>query len=193
MIDHAATQLSSSRVTWQHADALSLPFEDASFDWVVCQFGIMFVPDRIKAYGEALRVLKSGGSFIFNVWDKIEENEFAHLVSRSVEALFPQDPPMFLRRTPHGYHNQEAIRHELKQAGFSELTFETVASRSRASSASYPAIGYCQGTPLRSEIESRGASCLQEATHAATEAISGQFGTGAVDGKIQAHIILAYR
>ena len=193
MIDHAATQLSSSRVTWQQADALKLPFEDSSFDCVVCQFGIMFVPDKLNAYWEALRVLKPGGSFVFNVWDKIEDNEFAHLVANSVEALFPQDPPMFLRRTPHGYHNKEAIQQELHQAGFSKLKFETVARRCRASSPSQPAIGYCQGTPLRGEIEARGASCLQEATDAATEAIAARFGTNAVDGKIQAHVILAYR
>ena len=193
MIDHAASQLSSSRVAGQQADALKLPFEDASFDCIVCQFGIMFVPDKLKAYREALRVLKSGGSFIFNVWDKIEENEFAHLVADSVEALFPQDPPMFLRRTPYGYHNKEAIQQELQQAGFSKLECETIARRSRASSPSQPAIGFCQGTPLRGEIEARGASCLQEATDAAAEAITARFGTGAVDGKIQAHVILAYR
>ena len=64
MVDHAAMQFSSSRVAWQKADALKLPFEDASFDCVVCQFGIMFVPDKLKAYREALRVLKSGGSFM---------------------------------------------------------------------------------------------------------------------------------
>src|SRR5262249_7568926 len=94
-IYHPPPQLSSLRVTWRQADALNLPFEDSSFDCVVCQFGIMFVPDKLKAYREVLRVLKPGGSFIFNVWDKIEENEFAHLVADSVEALFPQDPPMF--------------------------------------------------------------------------------------------------
>jgi ubiquinone/menaquinone biosynthesis C-methylase UbiE len=193
MLDHAATHLSSSRVTWQQADALNLPFEDALFDRVVCQFGIMFVPDKLKAYQEALRVLKPGGSFIFNVWDKIEENEFARLVAEAVKALFPQNPPMFLGRTPYGYHNQETIRDELLKTGFSGVKSETIVCRSRASSPSHPAIGYCQGTPLRGEIEARGVSCLQEATDAATEAIASRFGIGAVDGKIQAHVIVAYR
>ena len=100
---------------------------------------------------------------------------------------------MFLRRTPYGYHNKEAIQQELQQAGFSKLECETIARRSRASSPSQPAIGFCQGTPLRGVIEARGASCLQEATDAAAETITARFGTGAVDGKIQAHVILAYR
>jgi hypothetical protein len=100
---------------------------------------------------------------------------------------------MFLRRTPHGYHNKEAIQQELQRAGFSKLKCETITCRSRASSPNQPAIGYCQGTPLRGEIEARGASRLQEATDAAAEAIAAQFGAGAIDGKIQAHVILAYR
>jgi ubiquinone/menaquinone biosynthesis C-methylase UbiE len=107
MIDYAATQLSSSRVRWQQADAMSLPFQDGSFDAVVCQFGVMFFPDTIKAYREALRVLKPGGRFVFNVWDRIEMNEFAHLVTCAVKELFPHDPPMFLTRTPHGHHDPE--------------------------------------------------------------------------------------
>jgi len=193
MIDHAATQLSSSRVRWQQADALSLPFEDACFDGVVCQFGIMFFPDKIKAYREVLRVLKPGGRFVFNVWDRIEENEFAHLVTGAVKALFPQDPPMFLARTPYGHPNPEQIRDELQKAGFTGVKSETIVRRSRAGSPRDPAIGYCQGTPLRGEIEARGASCLREATDAATESIAAQFGVGAVDGKIQAHVIAACR
>jgi ubiquinone/menaquinone biosynthesis C-methylase UbiE len=193
MIDHAATQLSSSRVTWRQADALNLPFEDSPSIASCVSSGSCLYRISLKPIGEVLRVLKPGGSFIFNVWDKIEENEFAHLVADSVEALFPQDPPMFLRRTPHGYHNKEAIQQELQRAGFSKLKCETITCRSRASSPNQPAIGYCQGTPLRGEIEARGASCLQEATDAAAEAIAAQFGAGAVDGKIQAHVILAYR
>jgi ubiquinone/menaquinone biosynthesis C-methylase UbiE len=193
MIDYAATQLSSSRVKWQQADAMSLPFEDTSFDAVVCQFGVMFFPDTIKAYREALRVLKPGGRFVLNVWDRIEENEFAHLVTCAVKELFPHDPPMFLTRTPYGHHDPEKIRNELQKAGFTEVTSETIGRRSQAGSARDPAIGYCQGTPLRSEIEARDASRLQEATDAATESIAAPFGVGPVDGKIQAHVIAARR
>jgi SAM-dependent methyltransferase len=151
----------------------------------------MFFPDKIKAYGEARRVLKPGGLFIFSVWDRIEENEFADIVTNAMKALFPADPPVFLARTPHGFHDPEKIQRGLKQAGFSEITWETVTRRSRAESPRDPAMGYCQGTPLRGEIEARGADRLQEATGAATAAIAERFGFGAVDGKIQAHVFEA--
>ena len=95
MLDHAAEQVSSSRVSWQKADAQALPFPDGAFDAVVCQFGVMFFPDKQKAYREARRVLKPGGRFIFNVWDKIEHNEFADLVTTAVADMFPNDPRAF--------------------------------------------------------------------------------------------------
>src|SRR6266851_4775897 len=72
MLDYAAAQPGLQRVKWQQADALALPFPDASFDAVVCQFGVMFFPDRTKAYREARRVLRPGGHLVFNVWDRIE-------------------------------------------------------------------------------------------------------------------------
>ena len=191
MVDHAATRFSSARVTWWQADALDLPFGNAAFDAVVCQFGVMFFPDKIKAYGEARRVLKPGGRFVFNVWDRIEQNEFAQLVAGAVRDLFPRDPPMFLARTPYGHHDPRKIHDDLRQAGFAEVKCVTVANRSRAPSARDPAIGFCQGTPLRNEIEARDAARLQEATEAAAAAIAAKFGPGPVDGKIQAHVIVA--
>src|SRR3984893_15439184 len=107
MLDHAAELVSSSRVSWQKADAQALPFSDATFDAVVCQFGVMFFPDKQKAYQEARRVLKAGGHFIFNVWDRLENNEFADIVTTAVSEMFPDDPPRFLARTPHGYHDKQ--------------------------------------------------------------------------------------
>ena len=106
MLDHAASkQGSDARITWRQADALNLPFDDASFDAVICQFGVMFFPDRVAGYSEARRVLKSGGSFLFNVWDHIEANEFADVITKVASSVFPEDPPLFLARTPHGYND----------------------------------------------------------------------------------------
>ncbi len=189
MLDFAAVRLTSPRVSWRQADASRLPFEDASFDVVVCQFGVMFFPDRVGAYREVRRVLKPRGHFVFNVWDKIEENEFAALVTGAMIDLFPDDPPLFLARTPHGHHDTETIRNELQEAGFAQAEIETIARRSRAESPSAPAIGYCQGTPLRHEIEKRDRTRLHEATEAATQSIAARFGSGHVDGKTQAHVI----
>jgi ubiquinone/menaquinone biosynthesis C-methylase UbiE len=191
MLDHAAGRISSSRVSWQKVDAQALPFPDGAFDAVVCQFGVMFFPDKQKAYREARRVLKPGGRFVFNVWDRIEHNEFADLVTAAVADLFADDPPRFLARTPHGYYDQQAVIAELRSAGFVNVAAETLTRRSVAPSCRDPAIGFCQGTPLRNEIEARGPGRLVEATEAAASKISAQFGNGPVDGKIQAHVITA--
>jgi ubiquinone/menaquinone biosynthesis C-methylase UbiE len=193
MLDHASSTLSSARVTWQQADALSLPFADGMFDAVVCQFGVMFFPDKPRAFSEVYRVMKPGGRFLFNVWDRIEENEFADLVVRSVAPLFPDDPPLFLARTPHGHHDTAALEVQLRNAGFTAVTTETVTRESASPSAMSVAIGYCQGTPMRSEIEARDAGRLVEATEVAAAAIATQFGPGPVTGQIRAHVITAMR
>jgi ubiquinone/menaquinone biosynthesis C-methylase UbiE len=192
MLDYAASrQAPDSRITWRQADALALPFEDVAFDLVCCQFGAMFFPDRISAYREAKRVLKPGGYFLFNVWDRIEANVFADDVTSALAEIFPNDPPRFLARTPHGYHDTALIRAELEDAGFSDVIIETRAEQSRASSPRQVAIAYCQGTPLRNEIEARGAGKLEAATDHASSAIADKHGSGEVAAKIQAHVIAA--
>lgn len=192
MLDRAAIrQGADGRITWRQADALSLPFEQDSFDAVVCQFGAMFFPDRVCGYREALRVLKPGGRFVFNVWDRIEENDFARIVTDAASAVFPSDPPRFLARTPHGYHDVGLIEAELRMAGFTAIEIMTLQHRSDAPSARSAAIAYCQGTPLRNEIEARDPKALQTVTDRAAEAIAKQYGDGPVSGKIQAHIVVA--
>ncbi len=189
MLDQAAAIGTARPVEWRQADAMRLPFDDASFDAVVCQFGVMFFPEKPKAFAEARRVLKPGGVYLFNVWDRIEENEFADVVTQALATMFPSDPPRFMARTPHGYHDAAVIRRDLAAGGFGAPRIETKAARSRAESPRIPAIAYCQGTPLRSEIEARGANRLGEATDVASAAIAERFGRGSVDGKIQAHIV----
>jgi ubiquinone/menaquinone biosynthesis C-methylase UbiE len=118
-------------------------FEDRTFDAIVCQFGVMFFPEKSRAYSEARRVLRPGGVFIFNVWDRIEENEFADTVTAALELLFPEDPPRFLTRTPHGYHDHETIKRDLASSGFTASPkIITLAARSRAESFRIPAIAY---------------------------------------------------
>jgi ubiquinone/menaquinone biosynthesis C-methylase UbiE len=192
MLDHAKSrQPADSRITWKQADALALPFEDRSFDAVACQFGAMFFPDKVQGYREAHRVLKPGGHFFFSVWDRIEENDFADVITQELAAVFPNDPPRFLARTPHGYHDEKQIREDVKAAGFTNISINAVDARSKAASPRDPAVAYCEGTPLRSEIEARGAPGLQEATNKAADAMARKFGTGAVDGRIRALVISA--
>lgn len=190
MLDQAAAAGTVRPVEWRQADALQLPFPDEFFDVVVCQFGVMFFPDKARAFAEARRVLRFGGQFIFNVWDRIEHNDFADTVTRALGTLFPDDPPRFLARVPHGYHDPSVIAQDLARGGFTRSPqMTTLPARSRAVSPRIPAVAYCQGTPLRGEIEARGPSRLSEATDRAASAIAHQFGAETVDGKIQAHIV----
>ncbi|MEO3414169.1 methyltransferase domain-containing protein [Roseovarius sp. CAU 1744] len=179
------------RLSWQQADALALPFGNDTFDVVCCQFGAMFFPDRAAGFSEARRVLRPGGAFIFNTWDRIEENEFADQVTRAAAELFPDDPPLFLARTPHGYHDRDQIEADLRAGGFGAISIETVADISPAPSARHAAVAYCQGTPLRNEIEARDATALERVTDHAAARLADCFGDGAVAGRIQTHVVVA--
>jgi SAM-dependent methyltransferase len=150
----------------------------------------MFFPEKSKAFSEVLRVLKPEGVFLFNVWDRIEENEFADTITTALESVFPLDPPRFMVRTPHGYYDFDLIKKDLANAGFTSTPeIETVEARSKATSNQIPAIAYCQGTPFKNEIESRDASKMREAIDASATAIGRRFGWKNVEGKIQAHIV----
>jgi len=192
MLDQAAKRLDGDRrIERRQADALALPFPAASFDVVACQFGTIFFPDKIAGYKEARRVLRSGGHLIFNVWDRISENEFADIIEQALAALFPDDPPRFLARTPYGYHDVEQIRRELSTAGFAEIAIDAVNEKSKAPSPRDAAVGFCEGTPLRNEIEARDASGLEHATAQATAALARRFGNGPIEGRIRAIVISA--
>jgi SAM-dependent methyltransferase len=189
MLDTASEIGTARPVTWRQADVMDLPFPDASFDAVVCQFGVMFFPDKARAFAEMRRVLRPGATLLFNVWDRIEDNEFADDVTRALAGLFPDDPPRFLARTPHGHHDVEAVKAAVAAGGFEEQPdIDTVTARSVAASHRDPAIAYCEGTPLRKEIEARNGS-LEHAVDVAAAEIARRFGEGPVDGKIQAHVV----
>ena len=190
MIDHAAAVGTDRPVEWRQADATKLPFGDATFEAVACQFGAMFFPDKARAFAEARRVLKPGGMLVFSVWDRIEENEFADVVTSALVDVFPNDPPRFLARTPHGYHDRATIESHLGSGGFTgQIRVDVKEARSRAPSPRIPALAYCQGSPLRNEIEAHGVDRLAEATDVAARAMERRFGRGPVDGKIRALVL----
>ncbi|GEP12642.1 class I SAM-dependent methyltransferase [Methylobacterium gnaphalii] len=180
-------------VEWRQADALALPFEDETFDVVTCQFGAMFFPDKRQGFREAWRVLRPSGRFLFSVWDDIGANEFPEAVMQALADVFPDDPPRFLARTPYGYCDTARIIEDLTAAGFADVRSETVEHVSRSETPREPALAFCQGTPLRGEIEARDAACLEEATQRAAEALAKRFGEGPIQGRIRAIVFCAIR
>ncbi|HYC63728.1 MAG TPA: methyltransferase domain-containing protein [Reyranellaceae bacterium] len=191
MLDHAGRKPELKRVRRQQADALALPVADSSFDALVCQFGIMFFPDRVKGYREAHRVLKPGGRAVIAIWDSFEHNNpVARCVTEALAKLFPADPPRFLARTPHGHSDRATIERELEEAGFSRIAIDVV-KLSCGGTHRDPAIGFCQGSPLRAEIEARGPGRLAEVTETVAEAVAREFGSGPLEAPMQALMVTA--
>lgn len=189
MIDVAGSSIPG--VIWQACDATELPFDSETFDAVACQFGVMFFPDKAQAYREAARVLQPGGTFVFVVWDSIEHNDITLVVDEVMEARFPADTPKFMRRTPFGYNDVDAITAELTGAGFDSVSADVVALTTRCPSPHDAAMGICQGTPLRGEIEGRDSEGLQAATDAAADALRTRFGDGPFESGLRAIVFTA--
>lgn len=191
MFRNAASKFDKGEdVQWVQADACSLPFGDGKFDAVVCQFGIMFVPDKALAAREAHRVLKRGGLFLFNVWDAFEHNELCRIAHETITSYFEKDPPTFYQ-TPFGYHDQEEIKGMLEGAGFREVRTEVVAKVGEASRAEEVATGLVQGNPVSVAIAERDPSLLPVITKAVAEAITGRFGEADMRVPMRAIVVQA--
>jgi SAM-dependent methyltransferase len=191
MVAFGARRVAADNVTWAQADALSLPFADGAFDAVVCQFGAMFFPDRVQGFREALRVLAPGGRYILSMWAPVEFSPVSQTVERAVAAAFPGDPPGFISRTPHGHGDPAVTEAELREAGFGAIRVEDVACTGRVRSALDPAIGFCQGSPLRGEIVARDANRLEEVTRAAADAVTTRFGDAPFGAPMRAFVFTA--
>ncbi|MEO0819479.1 MAG: class I SAM-dependent methyltransferase [Pseudomonadota bacterium] len=179
MLERArALQPGRSRIVWQAASAMALPYGEASFDAVVCQFGAMFFPDRVAGYREARRVLRQGAAFHFNVWDGLAGNGIAHAVQATVADIFRYDPPRFLQHLPYAYGDPDQIRVELAAAGFRQIALSAKEDVSRAPTARHAAAAYCKGTPLRTEIEARDPGALDTVSERVAVNVAQMFGSG---------------
>jgi ubiquinone/menaquinone biosynthesis C-methylase UbiE len=197
MIERAAAVITERAITWQVADAQQLPFGDATFDVVACQFGVMFFPDRVKAYSEMRRVVRPGGAIVFSTWGSVADNDFDLAVDDTVTEIFAADPPNFFARVPHGYFDAAAIIGDLAAAGLVAPQIDSVTRPTRAERADIPARALCAGTPLRNEIETRDPQALDRVIAATAELIAKRFGTGRVEdpvaGKMQALVVEVVR
>lgn len=187
MLGVAAQNLRSDRVSFQPADAQNLPFDDESFDLVVCQFGVMFFPDKVRAHQEARRVLRSNGHYLLVSFDRLELNPVPNAAGTAVAGLFPDDPPAYMQRGPFSYADPALIERDLLAAGFRRIHLETVALTTRVS-ARDAAEGLVLGSPFRAEIERRDASALDRALDAVTAALARWDGN---DAPMSAHVATA--
>ena len=193
MLDVACTRVSSPNVSFCQADALDLPFEDQSFDLVVCQFGIMFYPDKVKGNAEARRVLREGGHYLLAIWDRIERNALSSLAHETMERLFPDNPPMFMKRGPFSYYDPEWIERDLRAAGFAGVDIQTIELESRSSSADDAARGLVYGSPMGVELEGYGPGALDRVFEDFSRAAHEYQGPDGFDAPMAAHIVTAAR
>ncbi|GAA4745283.1 class I SAM-dependent methyltransferase [Flavisolibacter ginsenosidimutans] len=157
MLTVSREKIKNPRVEWKIADAQNLPFNDEEFDLVVCQFGVMFFPDKPKAFGEAFRVLKSAGMFFFNTWDRIEENALADVSHAVLKEFFPDGSGSFMEKGPHGFYDTALITQLLQDAGFGQISIDTVRLVSTAATADECVNGILGGTPLNVFLSERNA------------------------------------
>ena len=177
--------------TWLRADAQSLDFDDASFDLVLCQFGVMFFPDKPTAFAQSARVLRAGGRFVFAVWDAAEASDFPAALMAGLAEMFPVAPPDFIARIPHGYHDAERITQDVTAGGLAVESIERVVLRGSAPSAAVLAEGFCYGTPLRFALAERGD--LTELYERVVEQLTTRLGAGPLEGDNAAYVVTAVR
>jgi SAM-dependent methyltransferase len=175
---------------WQQADAQQLELADASFDLVVCQFGVMFFPDKSAAFAEAARVLAPGGKLLFTVWDAVETSDFPAAMVHSLASVLPEDSPDFIVRVPHGYCDADQIGADLQAGGLVVDALDRTVLRGR-STAQALANGFCRGTPLRFALQERGS--LEHLVATLEEQLIARLGTGPVDGDLAAFVVTASR
>jgi ubiquinone/menaquinone biosynthesis C-methylase UbiE len=191
MLDVAAQRVESGKVTFRQANAQELPFEDGSFDLVVCQFGAMFFPNRVLGHSEAHRVLRNGGRYLLAIWDRIERNALTDIAQQILIDMFPDDPPLFMREGPFSYADPSRIKSDLHDAGFDTVEIETIEKPSLAASAREAAEALCYGTPMGLEIADRAPGSLERVFDAVHQAFRKFERPDGIAAPMAAHVVTA--
>jgi SAM-dependent methyltransferase len=156
MLEVAQTKFRDGEaVTFTPADAMALPFGDAAFDLIVCQFGVMFFPDKIASYREAARALRPGGRYLFSTWGSMAENPFSQIAYDVTERFFPGDPPGFYK-VPFSCADPAAVTDDLRAAGWQDIAHEVIELDKTVTDYARFARGMVYGNPLIEEIRARG-------------------------------------
>lgn len=193
MLNYAQQKFGSEgSVEWKQADATDLPFADQLFDAVVCQFGLMFFPEKAKALREVHRVLKPGGQFLFNVWDEIQQNELPYVTQEIIVNFFADNPPDFYQ-VPFSLYEPEEISLLLTAAQFRNIELTLLPLAAIASSAADVAKGLIQGNPIINSIRERDEAKASEIEATVALTIARKFGNAPVRAKMQALVCRALR
>ncbi len=180
-----------SSIEWQQADALALPFDDGSFDAIVCQFGLMFVPDKPAALREMHRVLAPGGQLLFNTWAELKQNDFCQIAQTTEMTFFETDPPKFYD-IPFSLYDARELQGWMEEAGFKDASVSRLELSSASPSADDAAKGLVQGTPLAIALKERNADTAA-ITDAVANALRARFGDHRVRGRMCALICEGFR
>ena len=117
------------KITFRQADAQDLPFEDNSFDVVICESVNIFVPDRLKALGEYKRVLKPGGRLGLNepIWVKQPSPELAEMIERytGYDLALPAYWEEMLRQAEFSAVQARACSMSMREESASQMGFFT--------------------------------------------------------------------
>ncbi|QEC66577.1 methyltransferase domain-containing protein [Panacibacter ginsenosidivorans] len=192
MVKVAERFIDNDHVRFVQADAQSLPFEDNSFDLVVCQFGFMFVPDKPKGFSEAFRVLRKGGTLLFNTWDSLENNPATEIVNKVIIDFFKGDGPLFFK-IPHGLYNASELQQLLQGAGFSNVHVQQISIEGTSPSALDIAKGFVTGTPMFGELTTLDPALLEKIINKASENVAAVFGDNPVRTPLSAWVSSAQK
>jgi ubiquinone/menaquinone biosynthesis C-methylase UbiE len=122
MIEEARRRFPTA--AFQEGDAERLDFPSASFDAVICAFGLLHLPDSKRAIAEAFRVLRSDGKYAFTVWCRPERARLLGLALQAITSHADMDVPLPPAPAMFEFSEPDAATAALTTAGFRNVVCE---------------------------------------------------------------------
>jgi ubiquinone/menaquinone biosynthesis C-methylase UbiE len=192
MLGVAKRIVTSENISWDIVNAEEIPYSSDEFDALICQFGIMFFPDKQKALGEAYRVLKPGGTITFNTWDKLESNHICKLADDAVKSVFKVDPPQFYH-VPFSMYDTDEMTKMMQSAGFKNIKIENRKIEGFSDSAENAVLAFTEGNPIAEQIKERDESKLPVLKAAMLDAFKKEYGNGSFNIPLSEFIVTAIK
>lgn len=175
MLKVAQNKITAKKIEWKQVDMQNIPFDDSAFDLVICQFGVMFVPEKEKAYSEVYRVLKKEGTFLFNTWNRLEVNKLTSSADEIINDFFKDNPVMFYK-IPFSYYNTDEIGKHLDNAGFKSVQLTLLETEGLSDSVSDATNGLVEGNPVLTAINEQDPKLLPVIKEKLSKALAEKFG-----------------